>query len=245
MGDAAFDADVARASLLLSQFRPWIDKYRGGLPAGWMASIMLHESGGNFASAGDPTLGEIGFYQIASYVPALFGYDPSARADPETNVALASLEYGLEAALWANDFPGIVQIPSADAWRLARLSFAVGRAGSRQLAAMASSALNGLTPGDVYGDIARWTAASGGIPLGSQSSATVAKRVADIARQWTIGQAVEPGYAGPPTIIPDPPAGPYTLPVEVAGYFSQPFSATMLIIGGGLALLIYMIARRR
>jgi len=245
MGDASFDADVARAGLLLSQFRPWIDKYRGGLPAGWMASIMLHESGGNFASPGDPALGEIGFYQIASYVPALFGYDPSARADPETNVALASLEYGLEAAKWAIDFPGLVQIPSADAWRLARLSFAVGRAGSRQLAAMTAAGLGTLTPGDVYGDIARWTAASGGIPLGSQSSATVAKRVADIARQWAIGQAVESGYSGPPTIIPDPPAGPYTIPVEAAAYFSEPISATMLIIGGGLALLIYLIARRR
>jgi len=243
VADANFDGDVARSRALLDQFRPWIERYRGGLPAGWMASIMLHESGGNFAAPGDPTLGEIGYYQIAAYVPSMFGYDPSARADPETNVALASLEYGLEAALWALEVPE-VRIGSADSWKLARLTFAVGRAGSRQLAALARQAQGGLTSGDVYGDIARWAAASGGVPLGSQSADTVARRVLDIDRQWAIGQAVQPGSPGPPTLIPDPPAGPYSIPIAALDYFSQPISGTVLLIGGGLALLIYLIMRR-
>jgi hypothetical protein len=245
LGDVAFDSDVARSRVLLEQFRPWIDKYRGGMPAGWMAAIMQHESDGNFASAGDVSLGEIGYYQIAAYVPALFGYDPAVRADPETNVALAALEYALEAALWARDFPNAVVLPSADSWKLARLSFAVGRAGSRTLAQLAQQASGGLTSGDVYGDIARWAAASGGAPLGSQSAATVARRAIDIDRQWAIGQAVEPGTSGPPTFIPDPPPGPYAIPLEAIGYFSKPISGTLIAIGGGLVLLIYLIARRR
>jgi len=240
----SFDSAVATARTLLGQFRPWIDKYRGGLPAGWMASIMAHESGGNFAAPGDTSLGEIGYYQIAAYVPPLFGYDPSVRADPETNVALAALEYMLEAALWAADLPDVIQIPSADVWKLARLSFAVGRAGSRQLAALARQSV-GLTPGNVYGDIVRWISSSGGIPLGSQSADTVARRTLDIERQWQVGQAAEPGSSGPPTLIPDPPAGPYTIPFQAIPYFSKPISGTVVIIGVGLAALVYLLIQRR
>lgn len=243
MADVAFDADVARASSLLDQFRPWIDRYRGGLPAGWLASIMLHESGGNFGAAGDASLGEIGYYQIAAYVPPLFGYDPSARADPETNVALAVLEYSLEAVLWAAAFPQ-VKLGTADSWKLARLAFAVGRGGSHQLASLAQASI-GLTDGDVYHDIVRYVTATGGVPLGSQSAAKVAQRVIDIDRQWAIGQAVQPGASGPPTLIPAPPAGPYTIPPDALPYFVEPISGTLIILGGGLALLLYLIARRR
>lgn len=242
MVDAAFDADVASASALLDQYGDWINRYRGGLPAGWMASIMLHESGGNFAAPGDPSLGELGYYQIASYVPPLFGYDPSARADPETNVALASLEYALEAVYWSLAFPE-VRLGTADAWKLARLAFAVGRAGSHQLASMAQASLGGLTTGDVYHDIVRYVTATGGVPLGSQSAQKVAQRVIDIDRQWAIGQAVSAGLSGPPLLIPDPPAGPYTIPDDAAPYFTAPISGTVLIIGGGL-LLLYLLMRR-
>ncbi len=229
--------------MLLEQFRPWIDKYRGGLPAGWMASIMRHESDGNFGASGDASLGEIGYYQIAAYVPPLFGYDPSVRADPETNVALASLEYGLEAALWALEYPQ-VQIGSSDSWKLARMSFAVGRGGSRTLSTMTLASLGALTPGNVYGDIARWVAASGGVPLGSQSAGKVQQRVMDIDRQWAVGQAASPGLSGPPLLIPAPPAGPYSIPFAALPYFAKPISGTLLAIGGGLALLLFLIARR-
>lgn len=240
--DAAFDGDVARASALLDQYGDWINRYRGGLPAGWMASIMLHESGGNFAAPGDPGLGELGYYQIASYVPPLFGLDPSARADPETNVALAALEYSLEAIYWMLAFPE-VQLGTADSWKLARLAFAVGRAGSHQLASLAQATAAGLTPGDVYHSIVNYVVANGGVPLGSQSAKTVAARVIDIDRQWAIGQAVSAGLPGPPMLIPDPPAGPYTIPDDAAPYFTQPISGTVLIIGGGL-LLLYLLMRR-
>jgi len=242
--DPNFDGDVARAKAIYDQLGVWIDKYKGGLPAGWIASIILHESGGNFGAPGDPTLGEVGYMQIASYVPVLFGYDVSATSDPESNIAIGVLEYEYEAVLWYLTFPDSVVLGTDDSWKLARLAFAVGRAGSHQLAQLAQQSLGGLTTGDVYHDIAKWAAASGAVPLGSQSAAKVAQRVLDIDRQWAIGQAVSSGLSRPPMIIPDPPAGPYTIPADAAPYFTEPLSGTLLITLGGLVLVYLLFTRR-
>lgn len=241
--DPNFNVDVASAKAIYDQLGPWIDRYRGGLPAGWVSSIILHESGGRFGDPGDPTLGELGYMQVAAYVPPLFGYDSSARADPESNIAIGVLEYELEAVYWYLAFPDSVVLGSDDSWKLARLAFAVGRAGSHQLAQQAAAAQGGLTTGDVYHDIVRWIGASGGIPLGSQTAAKVARRVGDIDRQWAIGQAVSSGLSGPPTSIPDPPAGPYTIPDDAAAYFTEPMSTSSLIVAGVLILGYFMLTR--
>jgi len=241
--DPAFDADVSRAQAIYDQLEPWIDRYRGGIPAGFLASAILHESGGDFNAPGDPTLGEVGYLQVASYVPELFGYDADARTDPESNIAIGSLEYALEAVYWAMAFPA-VQLGTADSWKLARLAFAVGRGGSHQLATLAQQAYGGLTTGDVYHDIVKYVTATGGVALGSQSAQKVAQRVVDIDRQWAIGQSVSGGSAGPPTIIPDPPAGPYTIPLDAAPYFVEPLSGTFLIVAGA-GFLLYLLYTRR
>lgn len=238
--DPAFDSDVAIAQSVYSQLGDWIDTYHGGLPAGALAAFIAHESGGNFASAGDPTLGEVGYLQIAAYVPPMFGYDASARMDPESNIAIGSLEYATEVARFYLAFPDSVVLGTDDSWKLARLAFGVGSSGAHQLALSAQQALGGLTPGDVYHDIVKWVQQSGGIPLGSQTAAKVAKRVLDVDRQWAIGQAVSAGTSGPPMNIPDPPAGPYTLPPDVAPYFVDPISGTVLIAAGA-AVLIWLI----
>lgn len=243
MADALFDADVASARAIYDQLGPWINRYKGGIPAGFLAAAILHESGGNFGAPGDASLGEVGYLQVAEYVPPLFGYDPAARADPESNIAIGALEYALEAVYWSFAYPQ-VHLGSADSWKLARLAFAIGRSGSHQLAALAQAA-GGLDDGAVYNSIVRYVLANGGVPLGSQSADKVAQRVLDIDRQWAIGQAVQPGLSGPPTLIPDPPAGPYALPADVAPFFVEPIPVTMLIIGGGLALLLYLIMTRR
>lgn len=240
--DAQFAGDVALAQSIYGQLGPWIDRYHGGIPAGVLASYILHESGGNFAAPGDPTLGEVGYLQVAAYVPPLFGYDASARTDPESNIAIGVLEYEMEAVYWMLAVPEAL-LGTDDSWKLARLAFAVGRGGSHQLAAAASAALGGLTTGDVYHDIVKYVQSSGGMPLGSQSAATVTKRVVDIDRQWAIGQAVGGGVSGPPILIPDPPAGPYTLPDDVAPYFSEEFPVTILLVGG-LAVLAYLLYKR-
>lgn len=241
MADIAFDGDVARAKAIYATLGDWIDRYHGGVPAGFIASAILHESGGNFGAPGDASLGEVGYLQVAAYVPPLFGYAAEARMDPESNIAIGVLEYELEAVLWALSFPD-VQLGSADSWKLARLAFAVGRAGSRQLASAAAAAQGGLTTGDVYHDIVRYVTSTGGMALGSQSASKVAQRVIDIDRQWAIGQEVTSGTAGPPMRIPDPPAGPYTLPLEVQDYFVSPIPVTVLLLGG-LLLLGYLLTR--
>jgi hypothetical protein len=69
--------------------------------------------------------------------------------------------------------------------------------------------------------------------------------VIDIDRQWAIGQAVAGGTPGPPMIIPDPPAGPYTLPPEVEPFFTEPLPAIALLLLGGAGLLAYLIWKRR
>jgi len=175
-------------------------------------------------------------------VPPLFGYDPAARADPESNIAIGVLEYELEAVLWSLDYPQ-VKLGTPDSWKLARLAFAIGRGGSRTLASLAM-ANGGLTDGDVYHDLVSYVLATGGVPLGSQSASKVQQRVVDIDRQWAIGQAVSSSLSGPPMYIPDPPAGPYTIPAAAAPYFVKPIPVTILLIGGGL-LLAYLLYQRR
>lgn len=241
MADASFDADVAQARGVYQTLGPWIDRYHGGIPVGFLAAAISHESGGNFNAPGDILLGEVGYLQVAAYVPPLFGYAAEARNDPESNIAIGVLEYELEAALWAISTPQ-VSLGSADNWKLARLAFAVGRSGSRQLANAAASSV-GLPQSDVFGAIRRYVQVSGGIPLGSQSADKVAARVLSIDRQWDIGQAVAFGIPGPPMYIPDPPAGPYVIPPEVAPYFVKPISGILLLAAGG-AVLTYLLLRR-
>lgn len=240
MADASFDADVVQARGVYQALGPWIDRYHGGIPAGFLAAAISHESGGNFNAAGDILLGEVGYMQIAAYVPPLFGYPAEARNDPESNIAIGVLEYSLEAVLWMLAVPE-VSLGTDDSWKLARLAFAVGRSGSRQLAAAAGSA--GLPYGDVFGAIRRYVQAAGGIPLGSQSADKVAARVLSIERQWEIGRAVTFGVSGPPMYIPDPPAGPYIIPPEAAPYFVKPISGIVLLAAGG-AVLAYLLLRR-
>lgn len=243
MADPTFDADVASARAIYDKLGPWIDRYHGGVPAGFIAAAILHESGGNFGAAGDVSLGEIGYLQVAAYVPPLFGYDASARADPESNIAIGVLEYEYEAVLWHLTFPQ-VRLGTDDSWKLARLAFAVGRGGSHQLATLARGAM-GLTDGDVYHDIVRYVMATGGVPLGSQSASKVAQRVVDIDRQWAIGQAVSAEPSGPPMYIPDPPAGPYTIPADAAPYFVQPLSLGTVLLFAGIGALAYLLYTRK
>lgn len=235
---------VTNSRKILAKYGTWIDKYRGGLPASVMAAYMNHESGGNFAAPGDASLGEVGFYQIAAYVPPLFGLPATARMDPETNIAIASLEYGLEAVKWHLRYPSLVRLGTPDSWKLGRLSFAVGRGGSYTLADRAN-ALHYLQPGDVYGGIARYVAAAGAPALGSQSGAKVASRVASIPEQWKIAEAIGSISTGPPTLIPNPPAGAYKIPADAAPFFVRPIPGIVLAaLGGGAALLYYLWSRR-
>jgi hypothetical protein len=204
-----------------------------------MSLICSWESGGTPNLVGDPSIGEYGLFQIASNIPPEFGLPSNARMDPESNVAIASLEYACEAIRWKIRYPALIDLDSADAWKLARLSFAVGRGGSYGLSKLASVS----TPGDVYGDIRKWVAENGGVPLGSQSADQVWFRVLSIDLQWRIAGLAAGGdmSLGPPMLIPAPPAGPYTVPTAFFPYFSRPSSPFWFFAAGlgAVGLLLY------
>lgn len=241
---AEMNSDARRVSQLLDTYGGWIEKYRGGMPAAWMATIMLWESNGKADLVGDPGLGEFGLYQIASYVPPLFGLPANARLDPESNVAIASLEYALEQVLWFLRYPSLVDLGSADAWKLARLSFAVGRSGAYQLADLARP----TESGHVFDAIKAYVGSSGGVPLGSQSADKVWFRVMSIDTQWALAELANGGVLspGPPQQIPNPlPTGTYSLPAEALPHFAKPVAAVVIVALAGVAALFYLLRRKR
>jgi hypothetical protein len=233
---------VTRARQILAQYQPWIDRYKGGLPRGWLAAIVMHESDGNPAAPGDASLGESGLMQVAAYVPPLFGFPESARLTSENNIAIGSLEYAFEAVKWYLRYPTIVRLGTADSWKLARLSFAVGRSGSYQLADLAKSYWE---PGRMFDAILRHVTAFGAPALGSQSPDKVRNRVLSIPEQWAIGEAVDSSPPGPPMLIPNPPAGAYRIPAKEAPYFVKPIGlAVAALFVGGAGLLYYLWTQR-
>jgi hypothetical protein len=230
--NAEMAPDAVRVRQLLDIYGGWIEKYRGGMPAAWMATIMLWESNGKADLVGDASLGEYGLYQVAAYVPSLFGLPADARLDPESNVAIASLEYAYEQVLWYMRYPGLVELGSGDAWKLARLSFAVGRAGSYQLADLAHPTESGA----VYDAIKAYVSQSGGVQLGGQSPDKVWFRVMSIDTQWQLAELANGGSMSPgsPQLIPNPPAGAYTIPANAIQFFDRPLSPVFAIAGIGL-----------
>lgn len=240
---ASIASDARRVAQLRKRFGTWIDKYRGGMPAEWLASIIKFESDGVVDEKGDQRQGEYGLLQIAADVPVKFGLPSSARLDPESNIAIGVLEYSLESALWALRHPGLVRAGTRDAWMLARLSFAVGRYGSYRLA----DAAGVHTPGDVYGDIARYVAANGGMQLGSQSPEKVRFRTLAIPLQWKVAETAAGGALAPgmPQLIPAPPTGPYKVPTNVASYFVRPAGAFTIILLAAAVAGAYLYVRRR
>lgn len=236
-------SDVKRIGELLSKYGPWIDRYRGGLPRTWMAMMMLWESNGKADLVGDSSLGEYGLYQIASYVPPLFGLPASARLDPESNVAIAALELSMEAIKWFLRYPDLVVLGSPDSWKLARLSFAVGRGGSYQLAALAKPTQRG----EVFTAIRNYVAANGGVPLGSQTANKVWFRVMNIELQWQIAAKAAGGSmsSGPPQLPPHPPAGAYSVAADIAGHFTKPIPTLLIAAAGAVGALVYLRTRRR
>lgn len=237
---SSYQAQVAeRARALLQKFGPWIDKYRGGVPRGWAAAIMYWESNGNFAAPGDVQLGEVGYYQIAEYLPKTFGMPADSRLDPETNVFLGMMEYQYDAARWKATFPQYVRLGTDDSYKLARLSFAIGFPGATSLAKKAIAA-GGIAPGQLYEGIADYVAKTGGVQLGSQSPDKVWFRVLSIRYQWEIGRKVAWGVSGVPELVPHPPKYTYAIPMPYRVLFTSPLSLPFV---GALAVGAYLLWR--
>lgn len=229
---------TARAREVYGQLGPWIRRYRGGAPGGFLAAIAEFESGGKMSSAGDPQLGEVGFFQITSSTPPKFGLPASARFDPQTNVFLGGLEYNVEAVrLWITN-PAIVQPGSADNWKLARLAFAIGPSGTQKLI----DASGPHERGQVFEGVKKYVDKTGGMALGSQSAGKVWFRVHAVDLTWKAGQAVSGSY-GAPEAPPAPPGITYTLPKAVASRIQSGRSSAAVMVVAALVLGFFLLRR--
>lgn len=232
---------VKNARTLLVKYGSWLRRYHGGLPVGIFAAIMEMESGGKMGAPGDVSLGEVGFYQITSSFPAEVGLPAESRYDPETNVFLGGLEYQVEAAKAAKQWPGIVTKGSVDQWKLARLSFAIGWGGTRDFV---TRAFADSSSGSPYQRVLRYADKTGGRPYGSQSATKVWYRVHVVDYNFRVGQQVSSGFYGPPQIIPAPPKYPrYTFPASLLPFTGKPGNIG-LVVAATLAFVGYALARR-
>lgn len=204
---AQIDSRVAAARRVYRQLGPWLDRYHGGLPVGVFAAFAQYESDGRMDAPGDPSLGEVGYFQITSTTPGRFGLPAESRYDPETNVFLGGLEYNDEAARFAAMYPGLVEPGSVDSWKIARLAFAVGVGGTKLLIHNAKP----TERGNVYGALREYINRTNGIWLDTQSPTTVALRVHMVDVAWDVGMRAIGGTVGWPQKIPAPPNVTYKL----------------------------------
>lgn len=227
---------VKRGQEILGQLGTWIDRYRGGFPAGFAAAIVQWESNGKMDAVGDAGLGEAGFFQVTSTFPVSVGMPADSRLKPEVNVFLGLLEYQLEAIKMHVAEPR-VELGSADAWKLARLAFAIGSSGTKTLIKEATP----TQPGHVFEAVRAYVDRIGGRAFGSQSAGLVWYRVHTVDLVWEIGQKIRAGVGGPPVLPPSPPGYTYIPPVALVPFFSSPiapFLVTAFLALGAFYLLM-------
>lgn len=220
--------NTARARAVYDRLAPLLNRYRGGMPAGFLAAIASFESGGKMSSTGDPSLGEVGIFQITSSFPPKVGLPAGSRHDEETNVFLGCLEYQIMAIKMFFAQPAI-RLGSESNWKLARLAFSVGESGTRKLLEQSGAT---SWPG-----LLRYLDRAGGVSLGQQSAGKVWFRAHVIDVLWDIGMRVVPSFAGAPVKIPNPPAGAYTVPGDIAAYLPSPWRGPLI----GLALSVGLV----
>jgi hypothetical protein len=231
---------VAEVRAIYERFRPLIDRYRGGFPAGLAAAVIQHESGGNMNAPGDVSLGEVGLFQVTREFPTLVGVDPEVRKTVEGNIFLGLLEYQLRAVEMKLFAPSLISLGSMDSWKLARLAFAIGAGGTKQLIAASNP-----RAGDVFGSIRDFVDRTGGVQVSaSQGPAKVLDRVHNIDTQWDIGAVVAPLFYGMPEKIPAPPGVTYKVPAAMSGYLRNPLLGTLLVLGLGAAALYFWTRHR-
>ena len=222
--------NAARARDVYDRLAPLLNKYRGGMSAGFLAAIASFESGGKMSSVGDAQLGEIGIFQITRSFPPKVGLSSESRKDEETTVFLGALEYQIMAVKMFLAAPA-VGLGGIDNWKLARLAFSVGEGGTRKLLEQSGARS--------WRQLVDYVDRVGGVPLGRQSASVVWFRVKVIDVLWDIGQRVKPSFwVGAPVKIPNPPAGAYTLPSDVAAYLPPAWRGPLIGLGIGVAAIL-------
>lgn len=235
---ATIPAKAQRTAEIYNELGPWIRRYRGGLPIGFLASMIRWESNGQMDAPGDPALGEVGYLQVMQSFPGSVGLPAASRYDPETNIFLGSLEYQIEAVDMWRAQPRIA-LGSAECWKLARCSFSIGNYGTRTVMKKALEMFPGTLPGQVWSSVVNWANRTGAMRFGGIGADKIWYRIVSIDVQWEIGARFFPPIdVGAPVKLPDSPAGAYTLPSRIAPFMPSPLRGDVLALGlGALAFL--------
>ncbi len=222
--------NAERARGVYDRLSPLLNKYRGGMSAGFLAAIASFESGGKMSSRGDATLGEVGIFQITRNFPSKVGLPANSRFDEATNIFLGCIEYQMMAIqMWLSN-PRI-SLGTVDNWKLARLAFAIGAGGTRKLLSRSNATS--------YAELVEYVDRVGGVSLGRQSAGKIWFRVRVIDVLWDVGQLAKPSFwIGSPVKIPNPPTGAYTLPSSVASYLPSPLRGVLIALGLGSAAIL-------
>lgn len=180
-------------------------KYRGGMPAGFVAAIAEWESSGNNSAIS--SLGEVGYLQVTIDTCKVYGIDPGLRSIPEANLFIGLLRYNVDAARMYLRYPW-VGVGTADQWLFARCVSAIGIGATQNL-------LKNFT-GNSYDSFVNYANAGG-------ASGSTLERINGVVAQWNLGQAVYSQSPGPPQKIPA--YVPYNIPKDVAHLLTTPLLA--------------------
>jgi hypothetical protein len=210
---AALGSLAKTAAGFYASYGNFVEKYRGGMPGKLLAAIASIESSGRMV-AGDASLGEYGFFQVAAQTERDFGVPGGLRMQPEGNVFLAALEYNVEALRLAIKYPAYVKSGSLGQWHLARLVFAIGRHGA-DVCIQAAVAGGYMGLGEGFTGVVRWADKTGAVAIGGSEAGKIWYRIKLIQVTQSVADAIGGGGAGAPSQVPALVA--YTLPKDVLG----------------------------
>lgn len=225
---------IRTANDVYARYGTLINRYRGGMPPGLLAAIIVLESSGNPNAVGDSSLGERGLLQVATQTAIDFGVSPSVRLSAEGNIALGSLEYNVEAARLSLRYPQIIP-GTLDQYLCARGVFVFGRAGMRKLLDNAQP----LRAGHAFDSVLSYLDRTGGIALGGSSAEKVWYRAHMIALTKQIGQATGSMWASRPVVPPAPVGVVWRIPADVKEALKVSY-LPMILFAGALFALVRM-----
>lgn len=227
------------ALAVLNKYGPYLRKYHGGMPIGFIAATIAMESGGNPNAVGDASLGEYGLLQVAKNTELDFQVPNGTRKTAEGNIFLGSLEYQAEHQRLALKFPDLVVLGSEDTWKLARLVFSVGRGGTYGLIKAAKP----TEKGNVFSAIVKWANDTGAMPLGRSPAGKIKMRINNIDKVvWVVGQAVASWQtSGAPEKIPAPHGIKYLVPKDIRPYLKEHLIGPLIAWGAAAYIAFALI----
>lgn len=231
---ASINSLIKTAQSFKSSFGSLLSKYSGGMPANLLAAIAALESGGKMV-AGDSSLGEFGFFQVAAHTEKEFQVPTGLRTSPEGNIFLGSLEYNVEAARLLMKYPQYLRPYTLDLWLIARMVFVFGRSGTDTIL---KHSLPNASPGRVFDAVVRWADATGAVPIGSSPAGKIWFRIKAIEKLTVpVAKALGAVTPGAPQAVSAPLGVRYVLPSNIKLNPPSAGGSLILIAVAGLAFL--------